>query len=177
MTSTAVSQSTLPHPIFKVTFFYVTWILLLGFYNPCTAEGAGTTDAELQQEMSVTPAPPSRLKLPSGPPAGQYKYAAYMADWERKIETVGSVNFPDEVRRRNLQHNLLLDVAIHPDGSLVEVAIRRSSGNKLVDDAALRIVYLAAPFAPFPPSFLKDFTVLHITRTWHFSPNGTVDTE
>jgi len=133
-------------------------------------------NASLGEQLEITAKRP-RPKYLTGASSKEYKYASYMADWERKIEAVGSVNFPDEARRRNLQGDLLLDVAINPDGSIVDVVIRRSSGNKLVDDAALRIVYLAAPFAPFPPSFLENFTVLHITRTWRFSPDGKVETE
>lgn len=132
-------------------------------------------NASLGEQLEINAKRP-RPKFLTGANAKEYKYAAYMADWERKIEKVGSVNFPDEARRRNLQGQLLLDVAINPDGTIVDVTIRRSSGQKILDDAALRIVHLAAPFERFPASFLKDFTVLHITRTWQFLPGGTVDT-
>lgn len=132
-------------------------------------------NASLGEQLEINAKRP-RPKFLTGANAKEYKYAAYMADWERKIEKVGSVNFPDEARRRNLQGQLLLDVAINPDGTIVDVTIRRSSGQKILDDAALRIVHLAAPFERFPASFLKDFTVLHITRTWQFLPGGTIDT-
>lgn len=133
-------------------------------------------NASLGEQLEINAKRP-RPKFLTGASAKEYKYAAYMADWERKIEKVGSVNFPDEARRRNLQGDLLLDVAINPDGTIIDVTIRRSSGQKILDDAALRIVHLAAPFERFPASFLKDFTVLHITRTWQFLPGGTVDTK
>ncbi|MBI3776514.1 MAG: energy transducer TonB, partial [Gammaproteobacteria bacterium] len=128
-------------------------------------------------EISESNAKRPRPKFLTGASAKEYKYASYMADWDRKIEKVGSVNFPDEARRRNLKGDLLLDVAINPDGTIVDVTIRRSSGQKILDDAALRIVHLSAPFAPFPASFLKDFNVLHITRTWQFLPGGMLDTK
>ncbi len=132
-------------------------------------------NASLGEQLEVSAKRP-KPKFITGANAKEYKYASYLADWERKIEKVGSVNFPDEARRRNLKGDLLLDVAINPDGTIVDVTIRRSSGQKILDDAARRIVHLAAPFAPFPPSFRKDFTVLHITRTWQFLPGGIVDT-
>lgn len=117
-----------------------------------------------------------RNKFLTGPPAREYKYASYLEDWERKIKKASSENFPDEVRRRKLQGDLLLDIAINPDGTVVDVTIRRSSGQKILDDAALRIVHLAAPFAPFPADFSSAFDVLHITRTWQFLPDGTLGT-
>ena len=133
-------------------------------------------NASLGEQLEINAKRP-RPKFLTGASAKEYKYASYMADWERRIEKVGSVNFPDEARRRNLYGDLLLDVAINPDGTIVAVTIRRSSGHKTLDDAALRIVHLAAPFQRFPANFLKDFTVLHITRTWQFLPGGTLDTK
>lgn len=133
-------------------------------------------NASLGEQLEINAKRP-RPKFLTGASAKEYKYASYMADWERRIEKVGSVNFPDEARRRKLYGDLLLDVAINPDGTIVAVTIRRSSGHKTLDDAALRIVHLAAPFQRFPASFLKDFTVLHITRTWQFLPGGTLDTK
>ena len=133
-------------------------------------------NASLGEQLEINAKRP-KPKFITGANAKEYKYASYMADWERRIEKFGSINFPDEARRRNLHGNILLDVAINPDGTVVDVTIRKSSGIKILDDAALRIVHLAAPFAPFPPAFLKDFTVLHITRTWQFLPGGMLDTQ
>ncbi len=132
-------------------------------------------NASLGEQLEINAKRP-KPKFLTAASAKEYKYASYMADWERKIEKVGSINFPDEARRRNLQGDLLLDVAINPDGTIIDVTIRRSSGQKILDDAALRIVHQAAPFERFPASFLKDFNVLHITRTWQFLPGGTLDT-
>jgi len=99
----------------------------------------------------------------------EYKYAAYMDAWRAKVERIGNLNYPEEARLRRITGNLVLDVALNPDGSLHNVAIRRSSGHKLLDDAAIRIVELAAPFAPFPPDIRAEADLLHITRTWKFN--------
>lgn len=107
----------------------------------------------------------------------EYKYASYLKDWERKIEKWGSLNYPIEAKTRNIHGDLLLDVAVNYDGTIVDVTVRRSSGHPVLDDAARRIVHLASPFAPFPPSFRKDFDILHITRTWQFLQGGKVDTK
>ncbi|GMR03733.1 MAG: energy transducer TonB [Gammaproteobacteria bacterium] len=99
----------------------------------------------------------------------EYKYAAYMDAWRAKIERIGNLNYPEEARRRRISGNLMLDVALNPDGSVRTVAVRRSSGHKLLDDAAIRIVELAAPFAPFPSAIRAETDILHITRTWKFN--------
>ncbi len=99
----------------------------------------------------------------------EYKYAAYMDAWRAKIERIGNLNYPEEARRRRISGNLVLDVALNPDGSVRTAAVRRSSGHKLLDDAAIRIVELAAPFAPFPPAIRAETDILHITRTWKFN--------
>jgi protein TonB len=98
----------------------------------------------------------------------EYKYAAYMEAWRAKVERVGNLNYPDEARRQKLAGNLLLDVALNPDGSVNDIQLRRSSGHKVLDDAAIRIVRLAAPFAPFPRDIEEEVDILHIERTWQF---------
>lgn len=98
----------------------------------------------------------------------EHKYAAYMDDWVAKVERVGNLNYPDEARRRGVSGDLILDVALKADGSVASIAVMRSSGHKFLDDAAIRIVELAAPFAPFPDAIRKDTDVLHISRTWQF---------
>ncbi len=98
----------------------------------------------------------------------EHKYAAYMEAWRQKVERVGNLNYPDEARRANLSGSLLLDVALRPDGSVDEIILRRSSGKKVLDDAAIRIVKLASPFARFPKSIAEDTDILHVERTWQF---------
>jgi protein TonB len=101
----------------------------------------------------------------------EYKYAAYMEAWRAKVERVGNLNYPDEARRRGLSGSLILDVALNVDGSVNDIVIRHSSGESVLDDAATRIVMLAAPFAPLPENIRVDTDILHITRTWQFINN------
>jgi protein TonB len=102
----------------------------------------------------------------------EYKYAAYMDAWRAKVERVGNLNYPEEARRQNLSGSLVLDVAINPDGSVHALQVLRSSGQKLLDDAAMRIVEIAAPYAPLTPDMRADVDILHITRTWEFQETG-----
>ncbi|MFZ5493547.1 MAG: TonB family protein [Pseudomonadota bacterium] len=98
----------------------------------------------------------------------EYKYAAYMEAWRRKVEAVGKLNYPAEARQQGLSGSLLLTVRIAPDGHLVDATLRRSSGHPVLDRAAQDIVRWAAPYAPFPPDIRAEADRLVITRTWQF---------
>ena len=98
----------------------------------------------------------------------------YAADWARKVTRVGEMNFPDAARRLNLGAGPLLEVAIRADGSLRDVRVLRSSGNAELDQAARRIVQLAAPYPPFPPELRQQVELLRIEAPWRFDPGGRV---
>jgi TonB family C-terminal domain len=98
----------------------------------------------------------------------EYKYASYMHAWVYKVERVGNLNYPDEARRRNVSGQLLLDVALKSDGTIDSISLLKSSGHKILDEAAVRIVQLASPFATFPAGIRAETDVLHIIRTWKF---------
>ncbi len=122
--------------------------------------------AELEDKMESRAMRPRSKYISAS--TQEYRYAAYMEAWRAKVERIGNINYPDEARQRGLSGALLLDVAIRPDGSVIEVVVRRSSGHKVLDDAAVRIVELAGPYAQFPPDIAKEVDVLHVTRTWRF---------
>lgn len=96
------------------------------------------------------------------------KYANYMDEWRRKVEEVGNENYPNEIRQQALSGRLILTVTLNRDGTIKFVDIEESSGNATLDQAALRIVHLAAPFAAFPQEIREETDILHITRTWKF---------
>lgn len=131
-------------------------------------------EAELGDSMQAYAKMPRRKYITAS--TKEYKYASYMESWRRKVEKIGNLNFPEEAKRRNLAGNLILDVAINPDGTIKAITIARSSGYKILDDAAARIVHLAAPFAPLSPEILKETDILHITRTWKFLGNDMIST-
>jgi len=99
----------------------------------------------------------------------EFKFANYMTEWVKKVERVGNLNYPDEARRAGISGKLMMDVSLNADGTVRDIKILRPSGYAVIDEAAIRIVNLAAPYAPFPPEILKDADILHITRTWEFS--------
>lgn len=125
--------------------------------------------AEIKRKLEAQSQRPRRKFISAS--TREYKYAAYMEAWRAKVERVGNLNYPDEARRRKLSGNLILDVALNPDGTVNQITIRRSSGHRTLDDAAVRIVNLAAPFAPFPENIRSESDIMHITRTWQFLNN------
>lgn len=122
--------------------------------------------AEVQRKLEAKAQRP-RLKFISAS-TREYKYAAYMEAWRAKVERIGNLNYPDAARQQKLSGSLILDVGLKPDGSIEEINIRKSSGHKILDDAAIRIVELAAPYSPFTDAIKDETDILHITRTWQF---------
>ena len=104
-----------------------------------------------------------------GARAVESRFAQYVEDWRLKIERIGNLNYPDSARGR-IYGSLRLTISIKPDGSVDDVQIDRPAEYKILNDAALKIIRLAAPFAPFPPDIRKDTDLLVITRTWTFAP-------
>ena len=111
-----------------------------------------------------------------GANAREYRFAQYEEDWRAKIERVGTLNYPAEARGK-LYGVLRLTVTIRPDGTVDAIDLDRSSGLKVLDQAAFRIVQMAAPFAAFPADIRRDTDLLVITRTWFFAQGDKVWTE
>jgi protein TonB len=97
----------------------------------------------------------------------EYRFAQYEEDWRLKVERIGTLNYPPQARGK-LYGNLQLTVTIKWDGSVVDVELDRSSGLKVLDAAAFKIVRMASPYAAFPPDIRREFEELVITRTWFF---------
>lgn len=106
----------------------------------------------------------------------EYRFAQYVEDWRIKIERIGTLNYPEAARNQRIYGSLQLTVAIRRDGSIDNIEINRSSGQKLLDESARRIVQLAAPYAAFPPDIAKDTDILSITRTWTFTREDQLTT-
>jgi protein TonB len=107
----------------------------------------------------------------------EYRYATYVEAWRQKVEKIGNLNYPEEAKAQKLYGQLRMTVTIHADGTLESVYINKSSGHKVLDDAAKRIVQMSAPFAAFPNNIRKDIDILSITRTWTFTREDTVSGE
>ena len=97
--------------------------------------------------------------------------AYYVNSWRRKIESMGRINYPREAENCFNQCSLRLLVSIKPDGTINHLKVLESSGKKVLDDAAIRIVRRSAPFAPFTEEMKRDIDLLEIIRTWKFKGN------
>ena len=125
-------------------------------------------EAELSNERQLYAKRP-RIHRLNAASTMRDKGAWYKEEWRKKVERIGNLNYPDEARRQQIYGNLRMMVSINRDGSLYEVLILESSGRPVLDQAAQRIVRLAAPFAPFTGD-LAEFDRLEIIRTWRFAP-------
>jgi periplasmic protein TonB len=111
-----------------------------------------------------------------GANAREYRFAQYEEDWRVKVERVGTLNYPAEARGKHYGH-LRLTVTIRPDGSVESIELDRSSGLKVLDTAAFKIVQMASPFAVFPADIRGDTDLLVITRTWFFGQGDKIWTQ
>ncbi|MFW5451731.1 MAG: energy transducer TonB [Methylophagaceae bacterium] len=100
----------------------------------------------------------------------EYASAAYREAWRKKVERIGNINYPQEAKRQRINGSLMLSVDINPDGSVPPdgIVISRGSGHKVLDDAAIKIVRLGAPYATIPENVLQDHDMITIIRTWRF---------
>jgi protein TonB len=124
-------------------------------------------EAQIRRDFQAYQERPKRKFV--GARASEYRFAQYVDNWRQKIERIGNLNYPEEAKVRKLYGSLQLTVAIKADGEVESVEINRSSGHKVLDQAAIRIVRLAAPFDRFPDNIRTDTDILHITRTWTFT--------
>ena len=105
------------------------------------------------------------------------RFSRYIDDWRQKIERIGTTNYPSAARDQRIYGSLQLTVSIRPNGVVERIEIDRSSGHKVLDDAAVRIVHMGSPYAPFPPEIAKDTDILSITRTWTFTRSDRLATD
>jgi protein TonB len=128
---------------------------------------AARLQAEIDRNLDAYAKRPRRNFV--GSRAREFRFARYVEDWRVKVERVGNLNYPERARQQKIYGSLQLTVSIKADGTVESIDINKPSGQKVLDEAARRIVELAAPYAPFPPDIAKDTDILSITRTWTFT--------
>jgi len=107
----------------------------------------------------------------------EYRFAMYVESWRQKVERIGNMNYPEAAKAQKLYGQLRMTVSIKSDGSLESVVIDQESPHAVLNEAAKRIVELAAPYAVFPEDIKKDTDILSITRTWTFTQEDALQTE
>lgn len=131
-------------------------------------------EAEISRNVDEYNKRPRKLNV--GARATETSVALYLDEWRRKIERIGTQNYPDEARGK-FYGSLQLTVSIDLEGAVVGIELNRSSGVKIIDEAAQRIVRMGAPYARLPDKVRKDYQILEITRTWNFARGDRVFTE
>jgi protein TonB len=137
--------------------------------RPRPQVGVNSSAAEESLHLRGDASPDDRLMADTR----ESQIAAYLDGWKRRVEQVGTRHFPEAARRRGAGGNPVLEVAIRADGSLQQVLLRRSSGRRELDNAALGIVRLAAPFEPFPPAVRARYPLLRFAYEWQFQSGRT----
>ena len=132
-------------------------------------------EAQIAKDMDTYQKRPKRRFV--GARAEEYRFARYIEDWRLKVEGIGNRNYPEAARVQKLYGSLLLTVGIRADGSVETVVVDRTSGQKILDLAAIRIVEMGGPYAAFPPSISRDTDILYITRTWSFAPGDSLTSQ
>jgi protein TonB len=107
----------------------------------------------------------------------EYRFAQYIEDWRIRVERIGNLNYPEQASRQHIYGKLQLSVSIRADGSVESIEVSKSSGQRILDAAAMRIVKLAAPYAKLPPDITRDTDILTITRTWTFTSTDRLESE
>lgn len=127
-------------------------------------------EAELDQETRNYARMPRVRRLTSAS-ARQAADAAYLLDWRQRVEAVGNKYYPEASVRYGIYGDLRLLVVIRKDGSLEDIRVLSSSGYAVLDEAAIKIVRMAAPYSPFPAELSATTDKLEIIRTWQFQEN------
>ena len=134
------------------------------------SEELASLQAELDHQTSNYADGP-RVRRLSAASAKKSADAAYLLDWQQRLETVGNHYYPQASVRYGIYGNLRMLVVIRHDGSLEDIQILSSSGYAVLDEAAITIVRMAAPYSSFPPELRATADKLEIVRTWHFREN------
>jgi protein TonB len=132
-------------------------------------------EAQIRREHQAYQERPKRKFV--GARTTESRFALYVENWRQRVQRVGNLNYPAEAKARGIRGSLQLTVAIKADGEIESVEVNRSSGHKILDQAAIRTVRLAAPFERFPPDIRVDTDILHITRTWTFTRTDQIVAE
>ena len=127
-----------------------------------------TTAAELGVRAELPTGDDERRTLIATPSAQRSILAEYLEEWRERVERIGTANYPARFLGGPDHGRPTLEVTIRADGSLKDIVVRHSSGDKALDQAALKILRLAAPFDPLPPNIRKNYDVLRFAYDWDF---------
>lgn len=129
------------------------------------------TQLDLQQQAFARQ--PRKYTLSSASARKSHE-ASYLDSWRRRVEAVGNINYPIKARQQQVYGNVRMLISLNASGQISEIRIIQSSGESLLDQAAVDIVNLAAPFEPFPEELKAEADILEIVRTFRFHEGNTL---
>jgi protein TonB len=174
LTKLAKSQATVPVPEPKPAPAEAAPAPVSGAELMSSALALARMEAQIARQVDEYNKRPRKQFV--GARAAESRFALYVEGWRQKIERIGNLNYPEDARGR-IYGSLRVTVSIKPDGSVEEVQIDRPSEYKILNEAALKIVRMGAPYAPFPAEIKRDTDLLVITRTWTFAPGDRLYNE
>jgi protein TonB len=139
------------------------------------AEEIAQLEAELAESMKVY-SKDARVPKLLVPNSKSHVEAAYVDAWQKKVESVGDRNYPEKAKKLKISGTVLMETVINRDGEVADIKLIKSSGHKILDDAAKRIVHLASPFGKLPDEILKQTDVVRIRRFWKFETGNKFST-
>ena len=129
--------------------------------------------AQLDLQQQAFARQPRKYTLSSASARKSHE-ASYLDSWRRRVEAVGNINYPVQARQQQVYGNVRMLIALNASGQISETRIIQSSGESLLDQAAVDIVNLAAPFEPFPEELKAEADILEIVRTFRFHEGNTL---
>ena len=129
--------------------------------------------AQLDLQQQAFARQPRKYTLSSASARKSHE-ASYLDSWRRRVEAVGNINYPVLARQQQVYGNVRMLIALNASGQISETRIIQSSGESLLDQAAVDIVNLAAPFEPFPEELKAEADILEIVRTFRFHEGNTL---
>ena len=129
-------------------------------------------EAQINKQQDEYQHRPKRKSI--GARTQEYRFAAYVESWRQKVERIGNLNYPEAAKDHKIYGQLQMTVYIKSNGEIEKIEIRQPSGHQVLDDAALRIVKMGAPYAAFPDDLRSEVDIIDITRTWIFTQEDSL---
>ncbi len=140
--------------------------------TPPTATPAAQPEAQRSRDDELVLRGITRDELYISADTRASRLAPYLDSWRRRVERIGTVNYPSAAQRQGMKGNPVVEVTLQRDGKLRDARILRSSGHAEIDAAALNILRLASPFDPFPADLARDYRSLRFAYEWQFEGGG-----
>ena len=130
--------------------------------------------AAIEKRINEENARPKKRYI--SPATRQEAYALYYDDLRRKIERVGTENFPTAAGRK-LYGELTMLMTVNYDGKIVSTeVVNGGSGDKQLDRRAQAIALQAAPFGAFTQAMRRTADQLVVVSRFQFTKDQVLET-